>query len=222
MGKRKLVIFDFDGVIVDSLEVHKRCYAKVFAFFGKKFTVKTARGWKRWYDSNWENNYLHGGFSKSELGKLKGQYWKYCDYSNSNARFFPSVVEALEKLAGKYQLAIVSSTPDRLIADKLREEGLDRCFKIILGDHGASEKKTKLLKALHAAGAKAGQSIMVGDTETDILHAKSLGLKTIGVAYGWYSPARIRKAKPDAIAQNPGDIPRLVEKLLGAPAGTVH
>ena len=50
------------------------------------------------------------------------------------------------------------------------------------------------------------ETVIVGDTENDILAGKAAGIKTVGVTYGWIGKD-IKKANPDFVIDN-------IEELL--------
>ena len=80
---RPLVIFDFDGVIVDSLAIHLAAYQRVFRLAGRSLPVETAAGWREWYDSAWEQNFLRAGFTEGELRANLSGYCRCCRASRA-------------------------------------------------------------------------------------------------------------------------------------------
>ena len=212
--EKKLVIFDFDGVIWDSVAVHSLAYRRVFKFFGKNYPPENNAGFRKWYDSRWENNYFKSGFSKKEMRRAEGKYWEFFDYGKSKP--FKGIGRVLEKFRSEgFVLSIVSTTPDGSIRKCLRKAGLEKHFKLIIGGKKKSSKVEEIAFVLKKLGVKKQNAVMVGDTPADIEGAKANGLKNIGVAFGWSPESRIRKAKPGAIAKKPREITALLKKNHG-------
>ena len=130
------------------------------------------------------------------------------------ARLFKGIPEVVKILSRKYTLAIVSTTRKKEIRKKMGKEGILKFFKAIIGADDSSEKKKKIKRILKTCRVKPSNAIIIGDTETEVKDGRKVGVKSIGVTYGWYSERRVKKAKPDAIARKPSEIPKLVEKLF--------
>ncbi len=212
MAKRKLIIFDFDGVIIDSIAQHKRAYDKVFEFFGKQTPVKTMEEWKEWHDSEWEKNFTRVGIGPEHMGLINEKYWEAFDYED--AEIYEGIKEILKELSGKYKLAIVSNTIKANIERQLTKHGIHTHFQAVIGGDDESEKKKKLAECLAQCNSEPSGAIMIGDSTVDIRGGKALGLKTIAIAYGYTTKAKILNEKPDEIAHHAREIPALVEKLF--------
>ena len=210
--KKKLVVFDFDGVIADSWKEHRNAYASTFSSFGREFPLKTKSEWKTKYQSQWEKNYLNAGFKKSEIPLAENEYWKHLDFSS--LRIFPGISTSVKLLSRHYDLALLSTTHRKFLLQGLEKSGLQAQFKEIVGQTSKSNKKQALAKILQSFKVNPAESVMIGDTESDVKAGKANGTKTIGVTYGWYAPSRVRKTKPDGMAKSPSEIPKLVKKLL--------
>ncbi len=210
--KKKLVVFDFDGVILDSVAEHKKRYDFVYASFGKKCPAKTIAQWRKWHDSKWERNFTRLGIKGKQLDAAIGRYWHGFEYKKSKP--FKGIKKVLEIFAVKYTLAIVSNTKRKAVEDSLSKYGLSKFFVCVEGGNHKSGKIKRLQGVLRKCNEKAENAVIIGDTPADIRAGKALGVKTIGVLYGWSTREKIYKEKPDAIALKPSDIPKLVEKLF--------
>lgn len=208
--KKKLVVFDFDGVIVDSLAQHTKAYSEICRFFGKALPAETLDEWKAWHDPKWENNYKRLGITDTK--KADEIYFKFFDYANTET--FEGIKEIIAHLDTKYNLAIVSNTERRLVEKELHKHGIHKHFPVINGYNHDSNKIKRLGEALNTFGTKPEDTVMVGDAAVDIQAGKALGTKTIGILYGFTIEERITREKPDAIARSAKEIPSLIEKLF--------
>jgi phosphoglycolate phosphatase len=58
---------------------------------------------------------------------------------------------------------------------------------------------------MREAGATADQTVMVGDSEVDILTARNAGLWSVGVTYG-FAPQTLEQVPPDVLVDNPAEL----------------
>ncbi|MBS2033519.1 HAD family hydrolase [bacterium] len=98
-----------------------------------------------------------------------------------------------------------TGSPEQALLAKAQEAGLDSYFKHFTGgEDGSSAKREKVARTLQILEASGG--VMVGDTPLDVDAGQFNGLKTVGVTYGWVSPARVRQAGPDILVDRPEDL----------------
>ncbi|MEM4255160.1 MAG: HAD family hydrolase [Candidatus Norongarragalinales archaeon] len=211
--KKKLVVFDFDGVILDSLAEHKRRYDHVYSLFGKRNPAKTLSEWKKWHDSKWERNFTRLGIKESQLDLAIARYWRGFEYKTSKP--FSGVKRVLQTLSEKYGLAIVSNTRASIVAKALSKFGLRKFFAVIEGGNHKSGKAKRLREALRKSKTAKENAVIIGDTPADVRAGKELGVKTIGVLYGWSERKRISGEKPDGLVRKSREIPLLVKRIFG-------
>jgi len=100
---------------------------------------------------------------------------------------FPGVIEILEYLKPKYTLHIITNGFKEVQVTKLEANNLNKYFTTVTTSEEAKSKKPKrriFEYAFNKAGAKAEESLMVGDDlEADILGAKSVGMDGIYCNY---------------------------------------
>lgn len=121
---------------------------------------------------------LSFGIDDKKLSEKIGEF--YIAESPKKTNLFPGAVETLGYLGKKYKMHIITNGFVEVQYLKLRNSGLRNYFeKIIISEEVGSNKPEKRIfrHALASAGAKNGESIMVGDNlATDILGAKNSGL----------------------------------------------
>jgi phosphoglycolate phosphatase len=131
----------------------------------------------------------------------------YREHGLVNTTVFPGALALLERLrrAGKV-LAIATTKyhPNTLhLAEVL---GLTPYFDFIQGtEHGDWPSKPDpfiLNFLMKKAGVSPAQSLMIGDTDNDVLCAQNAGVPVIAVSWGAWSAAQLQELKPDALANN--------------------
>lgn len=209
----KLVIFDFDGVIVDSAPFFHQRYGEIGLKYNKPYPPRTMDEFRDWYDSAWENNYTNMGFRPEDVETVLRSERKPADYSG--IPLFPGFFEAVMKLAAEYTLAIASCTREFRIREKLEQVHLLQYFSFISGgEAGISDKRDIIGTVLQNLHIKPEQSLMVGDTVMDILSARAHGIPCIAVTYGWNAEKRLQEANPAALVSSPSELYGAVETLF--------
>lgn len=207
------VIFDWDGVIADSLDLFYDIYGKTCARFGLHLPVSSPEGFRGWYNARWEQNFLDMGVDEAHIDEVLDHARSLADYNA--VRLYPEVVTAIRQLSTRVRLGIASTTDATLIRGKLAREGLLELFGTVVGgEEGGSNKIARYGDALVALGADGGASVGVGDTPLDVHCARHWGMRTVGVTYGWIDEVRVAEAEPDRLVHSPADVEAAIRALL--------
>jgi phosphoglycolate phosphatase len=205
------ILLDWDGVLVDSVELYLDLYREACRRWGKELPISTAEEFRHWYNPHWEQNYFQMGFTPEELKQVMRFSQTHLDYGK--VHFYPGIPAALRSLAGDYPLAIVSTTPATLIRARLEAEGLaDLMTRITGGDDDSSEKVEKIRQTMARLGVTTG--VMVGDTPLDIEAGRHHGLGTVAVTYGWCAASRVRASNPDRLVETPAGLEAAIRDLM--------
>jgi phosphoglycolate phosphatase len=65
--------------------------------------------------------------------------------------------------------------------------------------------------ALAEFGAAADEAVMIGDTSFDMAMARAAGVRAIGVAWGYHSPAELREAGAETVAASVDELKELLD-----------
>jgi len=143
----------------------------------------------------------------------------YRDYFSAGGMFenrvYPGIPDLLQtaRKAG-YHLGVATSKPDRFSEAILRKFALWDYFDFLAAstmDEKRTSKEEVIAYAMEKYGVKAENTRMVGDRKYDILGAHSLGMKTVGVTYGYGSEEELQKAGADDIAHSVEELLRLFQ-----------
>jgi len=131
---------------------------------------------------------------------------------------YPGVPEMLDALAAAgWQLGVATMKLEPFAVKVLERVGLADRFAVIAGSDAARTRATKRAVIEHALGRlnrSTAKTVMVGDRRHDVEAARSLGITSIGVAWGFGSIEELIAAGAGAVAIEPPDA---TELLLGEP-----
>lgn len=149
--------------------------------------------------------------------KLDQMFQDFIAYYAGNvavhSRPFPGLIETLDTLSARgFRLAVCTNKLEHLSLLLLNELKLTHRFVAICGQDtfGIQKPDPEILRrTIAAAGGDIGRSIMVGDSETDILTAKAAGIPIIAVDFG-YSDRPISEYSPDRLISHFAQLPDTV------------
>jgi len=172
----KAVIFDFDGVILESADIKTEAFRELFSASGDKtqegieYHLENA-GLSRYVKFRYfYENILQKTLSKKEELKL-GE--RFSEIVLKKVLEAPFVAGALEFLSGPnclYDFFIASGTPEEELRHILRERNLNTYFKEA---HGSPKTKPSIIRdILGRYGLKNKEAVYIGDAESDRRAAK--------------------------------------------------
>ena len=178
--KVKAVLFDLDGVLVDS----KNAWFHVFNDTLKHFGVKPVS--KKWFSKIFGNTIeknikIFIKITTKEANKLA---IKYFAKNRKYVRVFPNSVNVLKKLSNNnVKMALITNTPKRILVPTLRHYKLKKYFKAIVTVDDVKRGKPApdmALKACRMLKVRPKNTILVGDTKNDMIAGKRAGCITVG------------------------------------------
>lgn len=180
------LVFDCDGVILDSVPVKTNAFARVAEPFGPeardRFLMyhKVHGGVSRYKKFEWLYAEVLGRpITPEESRRLGGQFAAYVRDELRTCRLIPGVKDVLDAWRGRLPLFVCSGAPQAELEDVLRLRGLDGYFD---GIHGSPPAKADLLGGIvRARKLDPADVLMVGDAPTDRDAAESVGTQFYGV-----------------------------------------
>ena len=180
----KTIIFDFDGVIVESIDIKADAFAKLFAKEGKEIVNRVVdyhlnNGGKSRYE---KFRYIYREILKRKLSKneFKGLCNRFADFVAEgviSAPYVKGAREFLEDYSSKYKCFVVSATPQRELEDIIKRRYINRFFKVV---YGAPKNKTNAVKdILVRERIKPICALYIGDALSDYEAAKDNGVNFI-------------------------------------------
>jgi phosphoglycolate phosphatase len=214
--KPKLIVFDWDGTLADSVSKIIECknfLAKKYALpVPKVETIKNVLG------SNFEDA-LQKCFPTADLKTLKllaEDFHILIQQDEYQAELFPQTKATLKKLKNKgFNLAIATSKAKKEFDKSIKHTHLHDFFNIVCcGDeYPGKPDPTMLYHIMEKCGVKSDQCVMVGDSIFDMQFAANANVKSIAVAFGACSAKRLESEKPLAIVDNWDQLLDAIDKL---------
>jgi len=111
--------------------------------------------------------------------------------------------------------AIATGKNRRGLVASLAGHKLDHLFAVLkTADDGPSKPHPEiLLQAMRETGIDPAATLMIGDSIYDMEMARSAGAHALGVGWGYHPPEDLLRFGASAVAARPEDLPRLVEEL---------
>lgn len=111
------------------------------------------------------------------------------------------------------KMAVLSNKPANPSRAIVEELGLGEFFKYVYGGNSFATKKPDPLGArtiVEEAKAKQEETLMIGDSSTDIITGRNASLWTCGVTYG-FAPHTLCEAPPDVTVDTPQELAELLD-----------
>ncbi|MCR5592005.1 MAG: HAD hydrolase-like protein [Lachnospiraceae bacterium] len=181
----RAVIFDFDGVILESAVIKTEAFGEVVKDYPKKEAEEfvayhmTHMGISRHVKFKYFiEEILKEQYTDEKEKKLADDFERIVFDRVMTCSFVPGAKEFLEKYYDRYDFFIASGTPDEEMNRIVDGRGLRKYFK---GVYGTPAKKPEIIdKILQDYGYDRSEAVFVGDAGTDLKAAAATGLEFIG------------------------------------------
>jgi phosphoglycolate phosphatase-like HAD superfamily hydrolase len=179
----KAVIFDFDGVLIESAAIKTEAFRDVFSRWPDKvdeivtYHIKNM-GISRFVKFRYfYENILNEPYSEAIGVEMGRQFSEIVANKVKRAPFVSGAKEFIEMNFEKHFLFIASGTPEEELLDIISSKGINKYFRGIYG--APASKHDIIMKTLEAFHLQRQDAIFVGDAESDQVAAQSAGLRFI-------------------------------------------
>lgn len=211
---KKLVIFDLDGTLTDSLKSIQYCTNLTIGEFGfeplplEPFRYFVGDGanelMKRVLIASGDKELVH--YEKA-MERYRQVFEAHCMYE---VKAYEGIKELLAALKEKgILMAVNSNKPHERTVDVIEQVFGKDCFNMLVGFSPERERKPSPAGVLYIAntlGVEKKDIIYVGDTMTDMKTGKSAGVFTVGVLWGFRDRAELEEHHADAIIAKPMEL----------------
>ena len=150
-------LFDFDGVLADSLDLYAEAVARCLERIGTPI-VKNREDYLALFDGNFYESMAARGVDLAAFAQAAKEILPGIDYDAMKP--FDGLIPVLEALQKDHLLAVISSNGSRTIRAMLERFGFDPYFQEILGSDFLFSKKEKIDHALEKYGIPPGEDLL--------------------------------------------------------------
>jgi HAD superfamily hydrolase (TIGR01509 family) len=204
------VVFDLDGVLIDSEHVWDEVRQQLAEERGGRWNDKASRDMMGMSSPEW-SRYMRDQVGVSEepeeisaevVRRLETRY-------RTELPLIAGAEQAVERLAQRWPLALASSSNRELIDLVLESSGLGRFFQASVSSEEVARGKPApdvFVEAARRLGADPGRCAAVEDSENGIRAAKAAGMHTIAIPNPHYPPDDDALAAADVILATVEDL----------------
>jgi phosphoglycolate phosphatase len=208
----KLVIFDFDGTLVDSRKLIVESNRIVFGQFG--FAVPPDEASFALVGMSLELVLPQLAGPDAPVGQMLEAYRRLLPLLRADEAYaevpFGGAADLLEALAGRddVRLGIATGHLSYAIIPALERFGWHKHFCTVQTVDKAPSKPHPgmVLQALEEAGVKAEDAIMIGDTAFDMEMARAADVRAVAVSWGYHRPDRLHGAGASRVVHDMNEL----------------
>lgn len=202
---QKVIVFDFDGTIADTVDALIVIANRLATEFGYKQITPDQLAYLRNLTSREIIKY--SGVSLLKIPFLVKKVKSELKNKIHEFQPIPGIQEALIELRNQgYQLGIITSNSKENVTAFLNNHDLDNLFDFIYSGVTIFGKTTIINNVLKQKQIPTKAVIYVGDETRDIEASKKANIKVVAVTWGFNSPEVLSKQKPDFLIHHPSEL----------------
>ena len=186
MKQIKAIIFDMDGVIVDSETHHERAYLEVVQAlgYGDSHGLRFADYIGRSDETLWRDFIVRHQPAQAyeELLDLKTE--RVVDIIRRERPLFEDLPALVEKLASRYKLAVASGSERRVVDEVLRLDDLGRFFSVVVTRSDVNHGKPApdiFLRAAELLNVAPRECWVIEDAKTGVAAGIAAGMQVVAI-----------------------------------------
>ena len=212
----KLIMIDVDGTLVDSVPDLAYCVDELMIAMGRD-------KWGEAKVRHWVGNGVPKLVERSLTGELEGTVNKddfdkaypifldlYAENTSGRSSLYDGVREGLDYLKSQgYTLGCVTNKAKQFTHPLLKDLGIFDEFEIVISGDTLEKKKPDPMPLLHAAkhfNIDPKESMMLGDSISDVKASRAAGFEIICMSYGYNHGDDIRDANPDLVIDSMAEL----------------
>jgi HAD superfamily hydrolase (TIGR01509 family) len=204
----KAAIFDWDGTLADTKKPVVKSFQHVLKENGCVTSNKTIERWvgigtKKTFEKILEECNIK--YNEKIIEKLSAEKINFQLRLTNSVTLFKGVVELLEELKGKINIALATMS-NRIVVEKiLSEKSIRNYFNVILSADDVNHPKPNpevFLASAKKLGIKPKECVVIEDSIFGVKAAKKAGMKCIAIPSGSYNEKELQKEHPDIIVES--------------------
>ena len=217
----KMVLIDVDGTLVDSVPDLAWCVDEMMKQLDMPERGEAAV-------RNWVGNGVPRLVERALVNDLDGKPDQalfdkaypifldlYAENTSKRSVLYPGVREGLDYLKSTdARIGCVTNKASQFTLPLLKDLGLYDEFEIVIAGDTLPKKKPDPAPLLYAAeklGVAPAESLMIGDSQSDVKASRAAGFGIVCMSYGYNHGEDIRSYHPDAVIDSMAELPALFE-----------
>ncbi|CAN5562257.1 HAD family hydrolase [soil metagenome] len=211
LGRPKVLIFDFDGTVADTLHAGIRILNKLSTEFGyralKDDEIELARNMR----TAQLMKYL--GISMTKMTRLARRGSEELTLCMPSVQPLPGMFETLQELheAG-FILGLVTSNTEANVTIFLKNHGIN-CFDFVRCSSKLMGKAREFRQVMKERKLTPSDLFSVGDETRDVEAARKAGIRIAAVTWGYNSEQSLVDLKPDFVFHRPEELVAHLKQL---------
>ncbi|GJD18220.1 phosphoglycolate phosphatase [Rivularia sp. IAM M-261] len=207
----KVIIFDFDGTIADTVDALVSVANRLAADFG--YIQITSEELSILRNLTSREIIKYSGISIFKIPFLVKKVKSELKNKIPELKPIAGMQEALVELRNQgHRLGIITSNSQDNVAEFLRINNLDNLFEFVYSGVTIFGKTTIINNVLRQKQIKTQEVIYVGDETRDIEASKKANIKVVAVTWGFNSPEALAKQKPNFLINHPSELIHVVNR----------
>ncbi|HEY9670879.1 MAG TPA: HAD-IA family hydrolase [Waterburya sp.] len=209
---KKVIIFDFDGTLADTLDVLISITNRLAGEFG--YPPTTPQEVPKLRNLSSREIRKRSGVSIFKLPFLLKKVRDNLHQEIHDLHTFPGIKEALIHLKNEGNcLGILTSNSEQNVRLFLNKQGMQDLFSFVYSETSIFSKDRSLKKLMKKNNLKPEDIIYVGDETRDIEASKRIYIKVIAVSWGFNSGEVLTKHNPDFLIHQPSELIEVLGSL---------
>lgn len=204
------VVFDLDGVIVDSEQVWEEVRERYTRELGGAYTETATRDMMGMSSPEWSRYMAEvlgvpGPPEQINADMIERMLARY----GASPPLIPGAVEAVRRIGARWPLAVASSSNRELIDAVLGAAELDTIMRVTVSSEEVARGKPApdiYLDAARQLGVGADRCAAVEDSHNGIRSARSAGMRVIAIPNPHFPPDPAAMAQADAVIASIGEL----------------
>ncbi len=204
-----LIIFDYDGVLVDSLDTNLKIAALACQKIGCPVHPSQSEI-ERLENIAFDDLGRQIGVPENKIPKFTEIIFDSLAQNAIAPPIFQGMKEVIQKLKRKSHIAIITTNVKTAVNQVLETGGLCHDIDLVMGAEQNGSKSEKICQAMASFNVRSSFTYMIGDAVSDIREAHKAGVNSIAVNWGYHPKDKLLQSSPGHIVNAPEDIMAIV------------
>lgn len=201
----RILIFDFDGVLADSLAPMLSYAGQICQELGYPCTP-TQKDLEILDRMEFSEYGRQLGIPEEKIETFVTRNFELFSRREEPLAITPGIESVIRELSQIAILVVITGNSCTVVGKFLDIYGLQEEFQTVLGAEDDGSRVEKILEIISLIGESNGEVYMIGDAVSDIRAAREAGIKSIAIGWGHQSKEKLLTENPDFLVDQPEDL----------------